>query len=339
VKVEMKIDGVREQATSVFTLDDAHEVSSVLDAITAAAGRFVDSPDVAALLAQQWTQPWARLDGSNATQIIALAEPETDRTSAATITATFQTPMVGKMDSAALNAGLRDAIKVVSGSNLQVSFEATLNSQSPFEPKVDPDIDWTNAPEGATHKCAGGLIGLWYKLDFEANTAFTCVGSRGPWKDSGAATSYLDGSLDDMIARPVVPTEVWSLKNCDGGWDYDSLAELISDNGPDPFADADDANAVGMQAGMVVFRGIKHYDDPGRFVPDEDDVAQYMSDRAQDSDAGEWADNYPDFDKAAEAELAIALEPLKAWARKHFQPTFFTVEDITPYVLTAEDVQ
>ena len=73
-------------------------------------------------------------------------------------------------------------------------------------------------------------------------------------------------------------------------------------------------------------------------MPDANDVTERMYENACDSDAGEWVDAYPDLSKAAEAELDIALAPLKAWARKHCQPDFFTIKDTKPHIVTAEDV-
>lgn len=78
--------------------------------------------------------------------------------------------------------------------------------------------------------------------------------------------------------------------------------------------------------------------DLARFLPDASDVIERIYENACESDAGEWVNAYPDLSKAAEAELQIALTPLKAWARKHCQPDFFTIKDITPYIVTYEDV-
>lgn len=62
-------------------------------------------------------------------------------------------------------------------------------------------IDWSKAPEGATHKDSG-VFGLWYKFDFQRNTAAYWVEREAKWRDSGPATAYNDGSLDSMTARP-----------------------------------------------------------------------------------------------------------------------------------------
>jgi hypothetical protein len=202
----------------------------------------------------------------------------------------------------------------------------------------EPAIDWSKAPEGATHR--NGPNGLWYKFDLEANTASFWINSGSGWMDSSPASDYeAGGEVSEMIARPVQPEEVWSLNGSDNSWSYSSLAELVRDcygHGADSVGPMGDDGS--LQVGDTVHRGIKHFDDPADWVPDADYVANHMYEQAQGSDAGEWADNYPDLDKAAEAALEVALEPLKAWARKHAQPTFFTVEKATTHVLTAEDV-
>jgi len=134
--------------------------------------------------------------------------------------------------------------------------------------------------------------------------------------------------------------ERWSLTGDNGSWDYNSLAELIKDNyGHDSDGDRHPASfRSGLYEGGTVYRGIECKDDPAQFLPDANDVTGRMYENASDSDAGEWADAYPDLSEVAEAELQIALAPLKAWARKHCQPDFFTIKDITPYTVTAEDV-
>lgn len=214
-----------------------------------------------------------------------------------------------------------------------VDFQASINC---FYPSPAEAIDWSAAPEGATHR----YDELWYKFDFEANTAAFCSNHSRDWIDVSPATNYLDGSMDDMIARPTEPEEKWSLNGENGSWDYDTLAELVKDHyghgrdGGHPLE-----SDGGLQIGDTVYRSTLHKDDPAGFVPDEDHVIEYMSERAYESDAGEWADNYPDLNEEAKADLANALKPLEAWARKHCQPSFFTVNDITPHILTAEDVR
>ncbi|MBV7552059.1 hypothetical protein KW841_06810 [Pseudomonas sp. PDM28] len=50
---------------------------------------------------------------------------------------------------------------------------------------------------------------------------------------------------------------------------------------------------------------------------------------------------HPDLELDAEAaaDLDTALKPLKTWARKHCQPDFFTVKDITPHTITEAEVR
>lgn len=132
----------------------------------------------------------------------------------------------------------------------------------------------------------------------------------------------------------------WSLTGDNGSWDYDSLGELLKDNyGHDSDGDGHPASyRPGLYEGDTVYRGIECKDDPAHFLPDANDVTERMYENACGSDAGDWVDAYPDLSKAAEAELQIALAPLKAWARKHCQPDFFTIKGITPHTVTAEDV-
>jgi hypothetical protein len=132
----------------------------------------------------------------------------------------------------------------------------------------------------------------------------------------------------------------WSLTGDNGSWDYDSLDDLIKDNyGHDGDGDGHPASfRPGLYEGGTVYRGTECKDDPATFLPDQDDLLEHMSERAYDSDAGELADNYPTLDADAKLELERALRPLKAWARKHCQPEFFTIKDITPYIVTTEDV-
>lgn len=62
-------------------------------------------------------------------------------------------------------------------------------------------IDWSLAPEGATHR--NGLDGFWYRFDFEDNTAAYCAALGKPWVLSGDAQGYVDdGSFEQMIERP-----------------------------------------------------------------------------------------------------------------------------------------
>jgi hypothetical protein len=64
------------------------------------------------------------------------------------------------------------------------------------------NIDWSKAPEGATHKdLEYAPRGFWYKFDFEANTAAYCPVDESNWIPGGRASDYNDGSMDNMAAR------------------------------------------------------------------------------------------------------------------------------------------
>lgn len=64
------------------------------------------------------------------------------------------------------------------------------------------NIDWSKAPEGATHKDISCTDGFWYKFDREANTAAFCPTGKTEWVRSGLATAYNDGSMNRMAERP-----------------------------------------------------------------------------------------------------------------------------------------
>lgn len=134
--------------------------------------------------------------------------------------------------------------------------------------------------------------------------------------------------------------EKWSLSGDNGAWDYDTLSELIKDNyghGRDsagPMGGDDD-----VVIGSTVYRAIECKDDPAGFLPDANQITEIMLDNAASGDAGEWVDAYPSLDKQALLDLEAALKPLKAWARKHCQPDFFTVKGVTPHTITEEEVR
>lgn len=65
------------------------------------------------------------------------------------------------------------------------------------------NIDWSKAPEGATHKnVKHAPTDLWYKFDVQLDTAAYCLHSEKVWVRSGKASEYNDGSMDTMVARP-----------------------------------------------------------------------------------------------------------------------------------------
>ena len=189
----------------------------------------------------------------------------------------------------------------------------------------DLQIDWAQAPEGATHR--SGLNGLWYKFDFQANTAYFCTDHRREWKDASPATDYMvEGSVAGMIAREDGPEEAWSA-SADEGWNNDSLGELI-----------DNSNGE-LEVGQEVYVGERRYPDPASFIDAERvrlEIEEHMGDNSHANGFAEVCDGYPKVSDDAKAELESFLS---AWARKHCQPRFYGVENVKPYTLTAEDVR
>jgi len=206
-----------------------------------------------------------------------------------------------------------------------------------------PYFDWREAPEGTTHAMqVMPMPVLWLKLIAGETAEYWSTawgGQPAHWHATGDQSSlYLDSA--DVVARPT-PEEVWSVTGKDGSWSYPSLAALLRDNYGSPEDGTSFAPFLGngLKVGDTVQRAIVCKNDPAGFVPDTDEVIQYMSERAQESDAGEWADDYPHVGDESMAELEKALEPLASWARKHCQPDFFTVKDITPHTITEADVR
>jgi hypothetical protein len=82
------------------------------------------------------------------------------------------------------------------------------------------NIDWSKAPEGATHKDTKyAPFGFWYKFDFKRDTAAYCPEGESEWVPSGKASQYNDGSMDSMVARPkevVVPVGATHKWTCTG---------------------------------------------------------------------------------------------------------------------------
>lgn len=116
------------------------------------------------------------------------------------------------------------------------------------------------------------------------------------------------------------PDYVWSLNDED--FQYDSLDDLLCSN--------DD-----IEAGRVVYRGIRQEQDAGTFTPDADNVIEHMGVNAYDV-VGEHAEFWPDPTEAAREELETFL---KEWARKHCGPCpFYGVGKTEPYTVTQEDL-
>lgn len=68
---------------------------------------------------------------------------------------------------------------------------------------------------------------------------------------------------------------------------------------------------------------------------DANDVIDMIGDRAYD-EVGEAADGYPDIAPGAKAELETLLS---GWIEKHAKPTFYSVVNVSEYVITAADVE
>lgn len=237
-----------------------------------------------------------------------------------------------------LSEELRQKIKAKVAPLAMLS-EAAPVSQEAWDSLKPQQLDWTQAPQEATHALVKYDSTVWLKLGAGSDPAHRWSHSIGEWVSAYADSAQALGS-EYIVARPA-PAQKWSLHGKDGTWDYDTLAELVIDNyGHDSCGDGHPASyRPGLYEGDTIYRSIACFDDPVRFLPDASDVLDHMADATSDSDASEYADNYPDVDDAARAALEVALEPLQAWARKYCQPDFFTVKDITPYVLTVEDVR
>lgn len=69
-------------------------------------------------------------------------------------------------------------------------------------------VDWSLAPEGATHKDPDE-DGLWYKFDYVNNAVhYWSDQFNGSWRPSGIPDDYYDGSIDGMEIRQ--PPKPWS---------------------------------------------------------------------------------------------------------------------------------
>lgn len=202
-----------------------------------------------------------------------------------------------------------------------------------------PYFGWHDAPEDATHAIRGMPV-LWLKLEEGKTAAFWRTywnDDPAHWHDSGHA-SELYMATPNVVARPV-PEEVWSLDGQNGSWDYPDLASLVREH-YGHVCDSEFGGSGGTLAvGSTIYRAIVCKEDPANFLQDAGEVQDFMAERAYDSDAGEWVDNYPEVGDEAKEALENALKPLKAWARRYCQPKFFTVKDITAHELTEEDVR
>ncbi|OMW26137.1 hypothetical protein [Burkholderia pseudomallei] len=111
-------------------------------------------------------------------------------------------------------------------------------------------------------------------------------------------------------------------------WSKDN--EFFSCDALDELLDMHDELAVGD----VVFYGDVE-PIPIVHLCDANDVIDMISDRAYD-EVGEAADGYPDIAPEAKAELEMLLS---GWIEKHAKPTFYSVVNVSEYVITAADVE
>jgi uncharacterized protein YfdQ (DUF2303 family) len=88
-----------------------------------------------------------------------------------------------------------------------------------------------------------------------------------------------------------------------------------------------------VEPGHIVWFGTSHKPDAGDFV-DADRVIDDMGDAAMDV-GGEFAEDFPNVSPEARKELNDFLE---AWARKHCEVTFFTVDNVQQYTITQADI-
>jgi len=110
--------------------------------------------------------------------------------------------------------------------------------------------------------------------------------------------------------------ECWSHNNED--FNHETLGDLL---------DLHD-----MQPGDTVYVGESVRPEVKDFI-NTLDVIENMGERAYDI-GGEYAEDFPDITKEAEQELESLLI---AWAEKHCTINFWTVRNVKPYTLTAED--
>ena len=128
--------------------------------------------------------------------------------------------------------------------------------------------------------------------------------------------------MHTQTAAQAVPEYSYALNTHSEGWSDDPLPSFVADNE--------------LAVGALIGRGVVSRPAAGDFVPDADDIINDMANRAGDEHS-EFCDGFPDVSDEARAELEVALDALKAWANKHCGVTFYQVERIESYRVTAED--
>lgn len=119
----------------------------------------------------------------------------------------------------------------------------------------------------------------------------------------------------------------------DWGWMF-----LDSDRAVGPFetreeALADAGDGIGEGYGRMVRVGRVSYPEAGDFLPQLDDVLDWMGESARDSGFYDDGDLFRTDRSGAEAFVQV----LKSWAEKHVEPTSWTLTDCEEVLLGSED--
>lgn len=134
--------------------------------------------------------------------------------------------------------------------------------------------------------------------------------------------AQLQAAAESAAAEPAIEYAYATSRESEQ-WHSDSLASFVSDNE--------------IAAGTEVFRGVIDRPKASSFMVEADDVINHMANQAYDNNS-EYADNFPDLKPEHEEELKALLVPLEKWADERCDVNFYTVEQIEPYIVTADDV-
>lgn len=167
------------------------------------------------------------------------------------------------------------------------------------------DVKMVQAWIGPYHAAHGDIE----PLLVEFNESWERMIAAAPASTTGAAQTA------EQVREPE-PREVWSNNNED--FNFDTLGDLLDDGDYKP--------------GDTVWVGEAVKPDLSELI-DADDVADQMAERAGDI-AGEHADGYPDLSKDDKRELDALLS---GWIARCCPPNFYRVENVKPYVLSADD--
>jgi len=88
-----------------------------------------------------------------------------------------------------------------------------------------------------------------------------------------------------------------------------------------------------LEVGAVVFRAEAAHPGPEELI-DFENIIETMGERAYDI-AGEYGEGYPNVSTEAAQELK---DFLVAWVTEHAPPTFYTVNNVERYTITADDL-